>query len=73
MSKRLTEVDDKPLEHARERLDNATIKDAVNTALQEFCDRDTRERLCAHIQQLAAGDLGDSEVMCGARREWPEP
>lgn len=71
MSKRLTEVDDEPLEHARERLDDATIKETVNTALWESCDRDTRERLFAHIQQLAAGDLGDSEVTRGVNREWP--
>ena len=45
--------------------------ETVNTALREFCDRDTRVRLFAHIQQLAAGDLGDPEVMRGAHREWP--
>ena len=71
MSKRLIDVDDEVLDRARELLDGATIKETVNTALQEFCDRDTRVRLFAHIQQLAAGDLGDPEVMRGAHREWP--
>ena len=47
----------------------ATIKDTVNTVLREFCDRDLRVHLFSHIQQLAAGDLGDPEVMRGARRE----
>ena len=71
MSKRLIDVDDEVLERARRLLDGATIKETVNTALQEFCNRDTRVRLFAHIQQLAAGDLGDPEVMRGAHREWP--
>ena len=71
MSKRLIDVDDGVLERARQLLDGATIKETVNTALQEFCDRDTRVRLFAHIQQLAAEDLGDPEVMRGAHREWP--
>lgn len=57
------------LERARQLLDGATIKETVNTALREFCDRDTRARLFAHIQQLAAEDLGDPAVMRGAYRE----
>lgn len=69
MSKRLIDVDDEVLERARQLLDGATIKETVNAALKEFCDRDTRVRLFAHIQQLAAGDLGDPEVMRGAYRE----
>ena len=71
MSKRLVDLDDETLERARTLLEGATIKDTVNTALREFCDRDTRERLFAHIQRLAAEDLGDTEVMRGAQREWP--
>ena len=71
MSKRLVDLDDETLERARTLLEGATIKDTVNTALRELCDRDTRERLFAHIQQLAAEDLGDTEVMRGAQREWP--
>ena len=72
VTKRLIDLDDQVLERARELLDGATIKDTVNTALREFCDRDMRVRLFAHIQQLAAGDLGDPEVMRGAQREWPQ-
>ena len=44
----------------------------MNTAPRESCDRDTRVRLFAYLQQLAAGDLGDPEVMRGAQREWPQ-
>ena len=72
VTKRLIDLDDQVLEHARELLAGATIKDTVNTVLREFCDRDTRARLFAHIQQLAAGDLGDPEVMRGAQRDWPQ-
>ena len=69
MTKRLIDVDDHALERARAMLDGATIKEIVNTALREFCDRETRERLFEHIQELAAGDLGDPEVMRSAWRE----
>lgn len=69
MTKRLIDVDDHALERARAMLDGATIKETVNTALREFCDRETRERLFEHIQELAAGDLGDPEVMRSAWRE----
>lgn len=72
VTKRLIDVDDEILDRARELLGGATIKDTVNVALKEFSDRDTRVRLFAHIQRLAAGDLGDPEVMRGAQREWPQ-
>lgn len=55
----------------RALLDGATIKDTVNAALLELCERDLRQCLFAHIQRLAAADLGDAEVMAGARRDWP--
>ena len=45
---------------------------AAEVSQREFVDRDARVRLFAHIQQLASGDLGDPEVMRGARRKWPE-
>ena len=69
MTKRLIDVDDHTLERARALLDGATIKDTVNVALRDYCDRDTRARLFTHIQQLSAGDLGDPEVMRGTQRE----
>ncbi|MYH96117.1 MAG: type II toxin-antitoxin system VapB family antitoxin [Acidimicrobiia bacterium] len=70
MTKRLIDIDDQALEDARALLDGATIKDTVNTALREFSDRDTRTRLFARIQKLAADDLGNPEIMRGAHREW---
>lgn len=69
ITKRLIDIDDAVLKQARDLLGGATIKDTVNTALREFSDRDTRIRLFAHIQQLAAEDLGDSEIMKQSRRE----
>lgn len=69
IAKRLIDIDDAALEQARELLGGATIKDTVNTALREFSDRDTRIRLFAHIQQLAAEDLGDPDIMKESRRE----
>lgn len=69
ITKRLVDIDDAALEQARELLGGATIKDTVNTALREFSDRDTRIRLFARIQQLAAEDLGDPDIMKGTQRE----
>ena len=57
------------LEHARALMGGATIKDTVNTALREFSDRDTRICLFAHIQELAAGDLGNPTIMKGTLRD----
>lgn len=71
MSKRLIDVDDEVLEQARALLEGATIKDTVNTALQEFCNRDTMLRLLSHLQQLGAEDLGDEDIMDGVHRHWP--
>lgn len=69
MTKRLVDIDDTVLDQARDLLGGATIKDTVNTALREFSDRDARIRLLAHIQQLAAEDLGNPDIMRGTRRE----
>ena len=69
ITKRLIDIDDAALEQARELLGGATIKDTVNTALREYSDRDARMRLFAHIQQLAAEDLGDPDIMKGTQRE----
>ena len=69
ITKRLIDIDDTALEQARDLLGGATIKDTVNTALREFSDRDTRMRLFAHIQQLAAEDLGNPDIMKKSRRE----
>lgn len=69
ITKPLIDVDDTALEQARDLLGRATIKDTVNTALREFSDRDTRIRLFAHFQQLAAEDLGDPDIIKKSRRE----
>ena len=69
ITKRLVDIDDAALDKARALLGGATIKDTVNTALREFSEKDNRARLFAHIQQLAAQDLGDPDIMRGTTRE----
>lgn len=68
MTKRLVDIDDALLREARELTGAATMKDAVNTALQELIDIELRRR---HLRRLETGDgtdLGDAEVMQGAWR-----
>ena len=45
------------------------IKETVHTAPRGFSEKDNRARLFAHIQELAAQDLGDPEIMRGTTRE----
>lgn len=68
MTKRLVDIDDELLEEARQITGAATMKDAVNTALQQLIDTEFRRR---HLRRLESGegtDLADDEIMQGAWR-----
>ena len=67
--KRLVAIDDTDFEYGHMPTGGATTKDTVNTALREFSDRDTRICLFAHIQRLAAEDLGNPDIMKGTLRD----
>ena len=63
MTKRLVDIDDDLLAEVRVLTGAATMKAAVNTALQEVIDGELRRR---HLRRLEAGvdiDLVDDEVM----------
>ena len=68
MTKRLIDIDDDLLDEVRVLTGAATMKEAVNAALQEVIDSELRRR---HLQRLESGegtDLADDEVMRGAWR-----
>ena len=68
MTKRLVDIDDDLLTEARLLTGAATMKEAVNAALQQVIDTELRRR---HLQRLETGagtDLADDEVMRGAWR-----
>lgn len=68
MTKRLVDIDDDLLAEARVLTGAATMKEAVNAALQQVIDSELRRR---HLRRLEAGegtDLADEEVMRGAWR-----
>ncbi len=68
MTKRLVDIDDDLLAEVRVLTGAATMKEAVNAALQEVIDSELRRR---HLQRLEAGtgsDLADDEVMLDAWR-----
>ena len=46
----------------------ATMKDAVDAALQQAVDRELRLRHVRRLTDLDGIDLADNEVMAGARR-----
>ncbi|MEX0658572.1 MAG: type II toxin-antitoxin system VapB family antitoxin [Egibacteraceae bacterium] len=69
MTKRLVDIDDATLADARQALGTSTLKDTVNTALQESVKAGrrralTRDDLVAFAE--AVKDLGDPEVMAKA-------
>jgi Arc/MetJ family transcription regulator len=72
MTKRLVEIDDGLLQQAREALGTETIRDTVETALEQAVKSDHRHTRVtdATLQRFAAatGDLGDEEVMNAAWR-----
>ena len=68
MTKRLVDIDDALLADVRELIGVATMKEAVNTALQQLLDTELRRQ---HLHRLETGrgtDLGDDEIMQGAWR-----
>ena len=68
MTKRLVDIDDDLLAEVRVLTGAATMKEAVNAALQQVIDTELRRR---HLQRLESGtgtDLADDEVMRAAWR-----
>ena len=68
MTKRLVDIDDDLLAEARVLTGAATMKEAVNAALQQVIDSELRRR---HLRRLESGegtDLADDEVMRDAWR-----
>lgn len=68
MTKRLVDIDDELLNKARHLAGEATMKDTVNTALQQFIDADLRRQ---HLRRLVTGDgidLADEDTMQAAWR-----
>lgn len=68
MTKRLVDIDDDLLAEARVLTGAATMKEAVNAALQQVIDGELRRR---HLRRLEAGegtDLADEQVMRSAWR-----
>ena len=68
MTKRLVDIDDDLLAEARVLTGAATMKEAVNAALQQVIDSELRRR---HLRRLESGtgtDLADEEVMRDAWR-----
>ena len=68
MTKRLVDIDDELLAEARHVAGATTMKETVNTALQQLIDAELRRR---HLHRLETGmgtDLADDETMQGAWR-----
>ena len=68
MTKRLVDIDDDLLAEARVLTGAATMKEAVNAALQQVIDSELRRR---HLRRLESGegtDLADDELMRDAWR-----
>ena len=68
VTKRLVDIDDDLLAEVRVLTGAATMKEAVNAALQQVIDSELRRR---HLHRLESGtgtDLADDEVMRDAWR-----
>ena len=63
MTKRLVDIDDELLERVREMTGAATMKEAVNGALQHVVDFDLRLRHVRRLLTLEGIDLADEQVM----------
>lgn len=69
MAKRLVEIDDAVLAEARRALGTVTIKDTVNTALDQAAKAARRRAVSIEDLQSVGGllgDLGDQEIMARA-------
>jgi Arc/MetJ family transcription regulator len=63
------DIDDALLEAAAAELGTGTKRDTVNAALRQVAERQARARAILDDQFFLGGsDLGDPEVMRGARR-----
>ena len=68
VTKRLVDIDDDLLAEARVLTGAATMKEAVNAALQRVIDSELRRRHLRRLESGAGTDLADDEVMRGAWR-----
>lgn len=69
MTKRLVDVDDKVLASARRALGTTTLKDTVNTALQQAVDANAQHAITMEDIQAfadATPDLRNPEIMAKA-------
>jgi Arc/MetJ family transcription regulator len=65
----IIDVDDELLAAAQSELGTATKKDTVNEALRYVAERKARARAILDDPFFLGGsDLGDAEIMSGARR-----
>jgi Arc/MetJ family transcription regulator len=64
----IIDVDDALLEAAQAELGTSTKKDTVNEALRFVAEREARRQAALNPYLFGGGDLGDAEVMAGARR-----
>lgn len=68
MTKRLVDIDDDLLEQVRQMTGAATMKEAVNGALQHVVDFDLRLRHVRRLLTLEGIDLADEQLMRDAWR-----
>lgn len=68
MTKRLVDIDDALLAEVRVLMGAVTMKEAVNSALQEVIDSELRRRHLRRLEAATGTDLADDEVMRDAWR-----
>ena len=68
MTKRLVDIDDDLLAEARVLTGAATMKAAVNAALQQVIDSELRRRHLRRLESSTGTDLADDGVMRDAWR-----
>ena len=82
MTKRLVDIDDDLLEEVRSLIGAATMKEAVNGALQHVVDFDLRLRHVRRLLTMDGLDLADDQIMrdydriaeaTGQATEWVVP
>ncbi len=68
VTKRLIDIDDALLAETRSVTGAATMKEAVNTALQHLVESELRMRHVRRLVDLAGTDIADGDVMAAAWR-----
>lgn len=68
MTKRLVDIDDELLAEATDILGAATMKEAVNRALEEVVLATRRRQHADRLSAMRGLDLDDPDVMAGAWR-----